>query len=96
VVEQEALIMISELDETIKQLLIRKGAFDLVEVDISFENPDLECTASSPSLFQGAEGCQFQNKMTFGKVELTAWNSCSSVVRRSHPYQGRGQGREGS
>ena len=38
--------MISDLDETIKQLLIKKGAFDMTNVDISFETPDREWSAS--------------------------------------------------
>jgi hypothetical protein len=38
--------MISDLDETIKQLLIKKGAFDPAEVDINFETPDREWSAS--------------------------------------------------
>lgn len=38
--------MISDLDESIKQLLIKKGEFDPAEVDISFETPDREWTAS--------------------------------------------------
>jgi hypothetical protein len=38
--------MISELDETIKQLLIKKGAFDATEINITFETPDREWAAS--------------------------------------------------
>ena len=38
--------MITDLDETIKQLLIKKGAFDPAEIDISFETPDREWSAS--------------------------------------------------
>jgi hypothetical protein len=38
--------MISDLDETIKQLLINKGAFDPAEVDVRFETPDREWSAS--------------------------------------------------
>jgi hypothetical protein len=38
--------MINELDETIKQLLIKKGKLDSGEVDISFETPDREWSAS--------------------------------------------------
>jgi len=38
--------MISDLDETMKQLLIKKGAFDPTEIDISFETPDREWSAS--------------------------------------------------
>lgn len=38
--------MISDLDESIKQLLIKKGAFDPAEVEISFEAPDREWTSS--------------------------------------------------
>jgi hypothetical protein len=38
--------MISDLDESIKQLLIKKGELDPAEVDISFETPDREWTAS--------------------------------------------------
>jgi len=38
--------MISELDETIKQLLIKKGALDPAEVDIKFETPEREWSAS--------------------------------------------------
>jgi hypothetical protein len=38
--------MISDLDETIKQLLVKKGALDSGEVDISFETPDREWSAS--------------------------------------------------
>jgi hypothetical protein len=38
--------MISDLDETIKQLLIKEGAFDPAEVDINFEMPDREWSAS--------------------------------------------------
>lgn len=38
--------MISDLDETIKQLLIKKGAFDAGEVDVSFETPNREWSAS--------------------------------------------------
>ncbi len=38
--------MISDLNETIRQLLIQKGAFDPAEVDISFETPDREWAAS--------------------------------------------------
>jgi len=38
--------MISDLDETIKQLLTKKGALDPAEVDIKFETPDREWSAS--------------------------------------------------
>jgi hypothetical protein len=38
--------MISSLDETIKQLLIKKGAVDTGVIDISFEMPDREWSAS--------------------------------------------------
>jgi len=38
--------VITDLDETIKQLLIKKGAFDPTEVDISFGVPDREWSAS--------------------------------------------------
>jgi hypothetical protein len=38
--------MISELDETIKQLLIKKGPVDAASVDISFETPKREWSAS--------------------------------------------------
>jgi hypothetical protein len=38
--------MISELDETIKQLLIKNGNFNHGEVDIRFEAPDREWSAS--------------------------------------------------
>ena len=38
--------MIIDLNETIKQILIKKGALDPVEVDISFETPDREWSAS--------------------------------------------------
>ena len=38
--------MISDLDETIKQLLIKKGGIDAGEIDINFETPDREWSAS--------------------------------------------------
>lgn len=38
--------MISDLDETIKKLLINKGAFEPSQVDIRFEVPDREWSAS--------------------------------------------------
>jgi len=38
--------MISDLDETLKQLLIKKGGLDPTEVDISFDMPDREWSAS--------------------------------------------------
>ena len=38
--------MISDLDETIKQLLIKKGGLDGGTVDISFEIPNREWSAS--------------------------------------------------
>lgn len=38
--------MITDLDETIRQLLIKKGALDPGEVDIKFETPDREWSAS--------------------------------------------------
>lgn len=38
--------MINDLDETIRQLLLKKGAFDPSEVDINFETPDREWSAS--------------------------------------------------
>jgi hypothetical protein len=38
--------MITDLDETIKQLLIQKGALEPAEVDISFETPKREWSAS--------------------------------------------------
>lgn len=38
--------MITELDETIKQLLIKNGKLDHGEVDIRFETPDREWSAS--------------------------------------------------
>lgn len=38
--------MISDLDETIKQLLVKKGALDPAEVVISFDAPDREWSAS--------------------------------------------------
>ena len=34
--------MISDLDETIKQLLVKEGKLDLAEIDIVFEMPDRE------------------------------------------------------
>ena len=39
--------MISDLDETIRQLLTKKGALDPSEVDISFETPDREWSTST-------------------------------------------------
>ena len=38
--------MITDLNKTIKQLLIKKGALDPAEVDISFDTPDPEWAAS--------------------------------------------------
>lgn len=38
--------MISDLDETIRQLLIRKGGLDPTEIDIVFEMPDREWSGS--------------------------------------------------
>ena len=38
--------MITDLDETIKKILIEKGKLDSGEVDISFETPDREWSAS--------------------------------------------------
>jgi hypothetical protein len=38
--------MISGLDETIKQLLIKKGGIDPVDINITFETPDREWSAS--------------------------------------------------
>ncbi|MFC2005106.1 Pvc16 family protein [Chloroflexota bacterium] len=38
--------MISDLDETITQLLIKKGALDPSEVDINFKTPDREWSSS--------------------------------------------------
>jgi hypothetical protein len=38
--------VISELDETIKQLLIKKGSIDAASVDINFETPKREWSAS--------------------------------------------------
>jgi hypothetical protein len=38
--------MINDLDETIKQLLTKKGAFDPAEIDIVFDMPDREWSAS--------------------------------------------------
>jgi hypothetical protein len=38
--------MITDLDETIKQLLIKKGLLDSAEVDIKFEMPNREWSAS--------------------------------------------------
>jgi hypothetical protein len=38
--------MIAELDETIKQLLIKKGHIESKEIDISFDIPDREWSAS--------------------------------------------------
>jgi len=38
--------MISDLDETIRQLLTKKGALDPAEVDITFKTPDREWSAS--------------------------------------------------
>lgn len=38
--------MISDLDETIKQLLIEKGSLDPATVDIDFQTPDREWSAS--------------------------------------------------
>ncbi len=38
--------MITDLNETIKQLLTKRGAFDPAEVDISFEAPDREWSGS--------------------------------------------------
>ncbi len=44
--------MISELDETIRQLLIKEGGFDPAQVEVSFEIPDREWSAgiSRPTL----------------------------------------------
>ncbi len=38
--------MISDLDESLKQLLVKKGKLDSAEVDISFDMPDREWSAS--------------------------------------------------
>jgi len=38
--------MITDLDETVKQLLVKKGAFDPAEVDFSFDTPDREWSAT--------------------------------------------------
>lgn len=38
--------MISDLDESIKQLLVKKGALNLAETDIKFEMPDRQWSAS--------------------------------------------------
>ena len=38
--------MINDLDETIKQLLIIKGALEPAEIDVSFDAPDREWSAS--------------------------------------------------
>ena len=38
--------MITDLNETIKQILVKKGAFDPAEVDIKFETPKREWSAS--------------------------------------------------
>ena len=38
--------MITDLDESIKQLMIQKGAIDPAEVDISFVTPDREWSGS--------------------------------------------------
>ena len=38
--------MISDLDEAIKRLLIKKGAIDMAEIDINFETPDREWSTS--------------------------------------------------
>jgi hypothetical protein len=38
--------MIPDLDETMKQILIKKGALDPAEIDIKFETPDREWSAS--------------------------------------------------
>jgi hypothetical protein len=38
--------MISDFDETLKQLLIKKGRLESAEIDISFETPDREWSAS--------------------------------------------------
>ena len=38
--------MIEDLDETIKQLLIREGGLDPAEIDVSFDVPDREWSAS--------------------------------------------------
>ena len=38
--------MISDLDETIKQLLIQKGGLDPAEIDIVFDTPDREWSSS--------------------------------------------------
>lgn len=38
--------MISELDETIRQILIKEGGFDATEIDISFEMPTREWSGS--------------------------------------------------
>ncbi len=38
--------MIDDLDETIKQLLVKEGKLDLSEVDISFDMPDREWSGS--------------------------------------------------
>ena len=38
--------MITDLNETIKQILVKKGAFDPAEVDIRFETPKREWAAS--------------------------------------------------
>jgi hypothetical protein len=38
--------MINGLDETIKQILVKKGGIDPAEIDINFETPDREWSAS--------------------------------------------------
>jgi hypothetical protein len=44
--------MITDLDETLKQILIQKGAIDPAEVDFNFETPDREwsATISKPTI----------------------------------------------
>src|SRR3712207_1200883 len=78
--------MIEDLDETIRQLLIQEGGLDPAEVEVSFDVPDCEWSASivRPTLnfylYDVRENLQ---------LRTTGWdtvqNSNGTFTKRKHP-----------
>ncbi|OGO38166.1 MAG: hypothetical protein A2147_08030 [Chloroflexi bacterium RBG_16_57_8] len=76
--------MITDLDETIKQLLIKKGGLDTSEVDIAFDVPDREWSASVSKPTVNLYLYDIRENLTLRKIEWTVQTNGNSTTRRKN------------
>jgi hypothetical protein len=76
--------MISDLDETIKEILTKKGAIDPAEVDISFETPDQEWSASisKPTINVYLYDIRENHRLRATEWEITKDNNGNSTKKK--------------